>query len=201
MTTGLLGKMINRRFRIFLLPAALAMTAIRPDASLATVRQSVSIEPAPQPATPRPNDPGSIIWPPLDQPLDLRGGYRQQHRVSQTRAGQAKTGGQAPSQPTRPQLSESDCVSAGAFILAGAQARDRGVTALAFMSRLRADLLKLGAEPPETRWFLHSEREARLLHSAARDIFARPQPPASHRRQFMARCDAIRTSDVTGSRD
>ncbi|MGH1360366.1 MAG: hypothetical protein ACRBC3_16530 [Burkholderiaceae bacterium] len=133
-----------------------------------------------------------IIWPPLDQPIDFRGAYRD--RLATARSVPSR----AAAKPG--ELSDTDCAAAGAFILAGARARDRGVSAKSFMTRLRADLLKLGAEPPDTRWFLHTEAEASLLHSAARDIFSRPTAPATHYREFLAQCEAGRRSAVSDSR-
>ena len=127
-----------------------------------------------------------IIWPPIDQPLDLRGGYKRPHQ-----SGREPVGNSSASTPT---LSQSDCEAAGAFIMAGARARDNGVSAAQFLGQLRSDLLKLAAEPPARRWFLHSQLEARLLLRAANRLYSDPRAATWHFKDFMESCDAHRAS-------
>jgi len=132
-----------------------------------------------------------IIWPPIDQPLDLRGGYRKKGQAIVSPAIQA-TNSDPISSPQA--LSRDDCEAAAAFILAGARARDRGISAQSFMGQLRADLLKLAAEPPATRWFLHTQTEAELLLSAAARIYHEPRAASWHFTNFVQLCDEHRTS-------
>ena len=131
-----------------------------------------------------------VIWPPIDQPLNLRGGYK--HRREPLAPSEVKS--TMPSPTSTPTLSKDDCEAAAAFILASARARDQGVSAERFMTQLRADLLKLGAEPPDTRWFLHSKMEAQLLLSAATRIHREPRAAAWHFTNFVESCDALRAS-------
>lgn len=96
--------------------------------------------------------------------------------------------------PARRRLSAADCQAAGAFIQAGAQARDKGVSSKRFLSQLRLDLMVLARESPNRRWFLHSPLQAKLLHTAAREIYASPHAPAWHRNRFITACDTLRAS-------
>lgn len=136
----------------------------------------------------KPDD--QIIWPPIDQPLDLRGGYKRPPQPVSTPEVETPT----PTPASTPTLSKADCEAAAAFILAGARARDQGVTVGRFMGQLRADLLRLAAEPPDTRWFLHSKLEAQLLLSAATRIYHEPRAATWHFSEFVRSCDAHRAS-------
>ncbi|MFK7965813.1 MAG: hypothetical protein AB8C46_17765 [Burkholderiaceae bacterium] len=127
-----------------------------------------------------------IIWPPIDQPLDLRGGYKRWHQPSRKPAGNSRA--------NTPILSQADCEAAGAFIMAGARARDNGVSAAQFLGQLRSDMLRLAAEPPTKRWFLHSQLEARLLMRAANRLYSEPRAAAWHFKDFIESCDAHRAS-------
>lgn len=167
-------------------PAALSATSPRPSEILNRLLMSTQTLNWHEGSDQSVEGDNQIIWPPIDQPLDLRGGYK---RPPQS----VSTPEVEPSAPT-PTLSKADCEAAAAFILAGARARDQGVSSERFMGQLRADLLRLGAEPPGTRWFLHSKMEAQLLLSAATRIYREPRAAAWHFTNFVKSCDAHRAS-------
>jgi len=71
--------------------------------------------------------------------------------------------------------SAKECVEAGDFIGNAALARDGGITEEQFLARIHEDLEVIKAFPPQLRWFVQDDDDARFLVEAASAVFREPK--------------------------
>lgn len=86
--------------------------------------------------------------------------------------------------------SPKECVEAGDFIGNAALARDRGITEEQFLARIHEDLEVIKAFPPQLRWFVQDDEDARFLVEAATAVFREPKDAADHRADMIGACMA-----------
>lgn len=98
--------------------------------------------------------------------------------------------------------SPKECVEAGDFIGNAALARDGGMSEEQFLSRIHEDLEVIKAFPPQLRWFVQDEEDARFLVEAAAAVFREPKAAAVHRADMVRACLArIRPESGTPPRE
>lgn len=85
-------------------------------------------------------------------------------------------------------LSLAECREGGEFIRHAAMSRDAGITRQFFMDRLEQDIALVQAFPPELRWFVQDDHDARLLSAAAAHVFDSPATPEQHEARFVSDC-------------
>lgn len=85
-------------------------------------------------------------------------------------------------------LSLEECREGGEFIRHAAMSRDAGITRQFFMDRLEQDIALIQAFPPELRWFVQDDYDARLLSAAAASVFDSPGSPEQHEARFVSDC-------------
>jgi len=85
-------------------------------------------------------------------------------------------------------LSLQECFEGGDFIAHAAQARDNGMTKVAFLDRLVSDIRLIQAYPPELRWFVADVDDAEFLHAEASRVFDERRAPEAQRASFLSRC-------------
>ena len=86
----------------------------------------------------------------------------------------------------RPSLAE--CFEASDFIANAARARDAGMSADSFLGRMKEDFEVIQSFPSDLRWFVHDPDDEAFLLASAREVFAHPKTPASHRQLFLQSC-------------
>lgn len=86
------------------------------------------------------------------------------------------------------ELSRSECVEGGDFILHAAMSRDYGLTREEFLSRLHGDLIAIQAFPPQLRWFVQDEDDEALLVAHSERVFDEPRTPPTHQSEFLKVC-------------
>lgn len=86
--------------------------------------------------------------------------------------------------------SANECVEAGDFIGNAALARDGGITEEQFLARIHEDLEVIKAFPPQLRWFVQDDDDARFLVEAASAVFREPKAAAEHRADMIRACMA-----------
>lgn len=86
----------------------------------------------------------------------------------------------------RPSLTE--CFEGSDFIADAALSRDAGMSAEAFLERMRLDFVAIRSVPNELRWFVHDADDEAFLLSAAREVFVHPGPAETHRQVFLRAC-------------
>lgn len=86
----------------------------------------------------------------------------------------------------RPTLAE--CFEASDFIANAARARDAGISAAAFLGHMEEDFELIQSFPSDLRWFVHDPDDEAFLLASAREVFAHPSTPESHRQQFLQSC-------------
>ena len=86
----------------------------------------------------------------------------------------------------RPSLAE--CFEASDFIANAARARDAGMSSAAFLGRMEEDFEVIQSFPSDLRWFVHDADDEAFLLASAREVFARPSTPESHRQLFLQSC-------------
>jgi len=91
-------------------------------------------------------------------------------------------------QSTAHQLSVNECKEASDFIRNAAMARDNGMAESTFIDKIRDDLEIIRAFPPQLRWFVKDEDDAKLLISAAVNVFQNPKSPRAHQLEFFNAC-------------
>lgn len=85
-------------------------------------------------------------------------------------------------------LSTNECNEGGDFIHNAALARDAGMGEEQFMNRVHEDLELIKTFPPQLRWFVQDEDDAKFLISAAVAVFQKPKTAGSHRSEFVLAC-------------
>jgi hypothetical protein len=85
-------------------------------------------------------------------------------------------------------LSLAECREGGEFIRHAAMSRDAGITRQFFLERLEQDIALVQAFPPELRWFVQDDDDARLLTAAAARVFDEPANPEKHEARFISDC-------------
>jgi hypothetical protein len=90
--------------------------------------------------------------------------------------------------------SARECVEAGDFIGNAALARDGGMSEEQFLGRIHEDLEVIKAFPPQLRWFVQDEDDARFLIDAATIVFREPKAAAVHRNDVIKACMARSSS-------
>lgn len=88
------------------------------------------------------------------------------------------------------QLSVGECNEAGDFIKNAALARDGGISEAIFIDKIRDDIEVIRAFPPQLRWFVQDDDDARLLLAAAAEVFQRPKEARVHQVEFFKSCMA-----------
>jgi hypothetical protein len=86
------------------------------------------------------------------------------------------------------QFSVNECKEASDFIKNAAYARDNGITQSTFLSRIHDDIEIIRAFPPQLRWFIHDDDDAKVLLTAASDVFQRPKAARAHQVDFFKSC-------------
>ena len=86
----------------------------------------------------------------------------------------------------RPSLAE--CFEASDFIANAARARDAGMSAKTFLGRMEEDFEVIQSFPSDLRWFVHDADDEAFLLASAREVFAYPSTPESHRQLFLQSC-------------
>src|SRR5450631_1711376 len=81
-----------------------------------------------------------------------------------------------------------ECFEAGDFIANAARARDAGMSAEAFLTRMRQDYEVIQSFPSDLRWFVHDLDDEQFLLAEARSVFERPMTPDLHRVDFLDDC-------------
>lgn len=81
-------------------------------------------------------------------------------------------------------------MEAGDFIGNAALARDAGITEEQFLARIHEDLEVIKAFPPQLRWFVQDDDDARFLVDAAAAVFREPKDAAGHRDDMIRTCMA-----------
>jgi hypothetical protein len=81
-----------------------------------------------------------------------------------------------------------ECFEAGDFIANAARARDAGMSAEAFLDRMREDYAVIQSFPRDLRWFVHDPEDETFLLTEARSVFERPMTPDLHRVRFLQDC-------------
>jgi hypothetical protein len=94
--------------------------------------------------------------------------------------------GAGPSTAGRPTLAE--CFEASDFIANAARARDAGMSEAAFLGRMEDDFELIQSFPNDLRWFVHDADDEAFLLASAREVFAIPSTPESHRQLFLQAC-------------
>src|ERR1700704_4926627 len=74
-----------------------------------------------------------------------------------------------------------ECFEAGDFIANAARARDAGMSADAFLGRMRQDYEVIQSFPKDLRWFVRDPDDEQFLLAEARSVFERPMSPDVHR--------------------
>lgn len=86
----------------------------------------------------------------------------------------------------RPTMEE--CLEGSDFIRNAALSRDAGVSADAFIDRMKDDFFAIRAFPSELRWFVHDEGDESFLSEQARLVFDESVAPEEHRAHFLLVC-------------
>jgi len=81
-----------------------------------------------------------------------------------------------------------ECFEAGDFIANAARARDAGMSAEAFLGRMRQDYAVIQSFPSDLRWFVHDPDDEQFLLEEARSVFEHPATPDWHRVEFLHDC-------------
>jgi hypothetical protein len=103
-------------------------------------------------------------------------------------AGALVLGGLCANPATAGHPSLAECFEGSDFIANAALSRDAGMSSQAFLGRMEQDFEAIRSFPSELRWFVHDADDEAFLLAAARDVFAHPGAPASHRRLFLQAC-------------
>ena len=74
------------------------------------------------------------------------------------------------------------------FIANAARSRDAGISAAAFLGHMEEDFELIQSFPSDLRWFVHDPDDEAFLLASAREVFAHPSTPESHRQQFLQSC-------------
>lgn len=86
------------------------------------------------------------------------------------------------------EVDADECHQAAQFIGNAALSRQNGMSKERFVGRLDDDLMVLSSMPPERRWFVHGDAEARFLRDAVLDVFDTPRAPRDHAEGFLTNC-------------
>jgi hypothetical protein len=81
-----------------------------------------------------------------------------------------------------------ECFEAGDFIANAARARDAGMSADAFLGRMRQDYEVIQSFPKDLRWFVRDPDDEQFLLAEARSVFERPMSPDVHRMALLQDC-------------
>jgi hypothetical protein len=81
-----------------------------------------------------------------------------------------------------------ECFEGGDFIANAARARDLGMRAEKFLSRMREDFDLIQSFPNDLRWFVHDHDDEVFLLAEATMVFDDPLSPDAHRRDFLHDC-------------
>lgn len=87
-------------------------------------------------------------------------------------------------------LSVNECKEGSDFIRNAAVARDNGVEEEAFIDRISDDIEVIRSFPPQLRWFIQDDSDAKLLISAADNVFRHPKSAHAHQIDFFNDCIA-----------
>ena len=88
----------------------------------------------------------------------------------------------------RPSLAE--CFEGSDFIANAARSRDAGMSAEAFLGRMKQDFVLIQNFPNDLRWFVHDADDEVFLLASAREVFIHPSSAEKHQRQFLQACVA-----------
>jgi len=103
-----------------------------------------------------------------------------------------------PSRSTAHQVSVSECKEASDFIKNAALARDNGVVETIFIDRIRDEIEIIRAFPPHLRWFVKDESDAKLLLTAAVNVFKHPKTARDHQIDFFNACvESVKATSST----
>lgn len=86
------------------------------------------------------------------------------------------------------QPSLAECFEGADFIADAALSRDAGMSAEAFLDRMRQDFVAIRSYPSELRWFAHDADDEAFLLAAASHVFAHPLSANMHREIFLRAC-------------
>ncbi|MGZ3237585.1 MAG: hypothetical protein ACXWIN_01000 [Burkholderiaceae bacterium] len=87
-------------------------------------------------------------------------------------------------------LSVNECKEGSDFIRNAAVARDNGAAEMSFIDRISDDIEVIRAFPPQLRWFVQDDDDAKLLLSAAVNVFHHPKSAHTHQVEFFNDCIA-----------
>ena len=62
------------------------------------------------------------------------------------------------------------------------------MSADSFLGRMKEDFEVIQSFPSDLRWFVHDPDDEAFLLASAREVFAHPKTPASHRQLFLQSC-------------
>lgn len=84
---------------------------------------------------------------------------------------------------------DKECREAGDMIEHVAQARDSGSRTLAqTLADFRADIIAISQFPPEQRWFVEDEDDARVLLNGVERVWRAPKSPREQGDEFYEDC-------------
>jgi hypothetical protein len=95
-----------------------------------------------------------------------------------------------PARSSAHSLSVNECKEGSDFIRNAAVARDNGAAETSFIDRISDDIEIIRAFPPQLRWFVQDDDDAKLLLSAAVNVFDHPKSAHAHQVDFFNNCIA-----------
>lgn len=97
------------------------------------------------------------------------------------------------------EFSVQECVEGSDLIKNTALARDRGTNEEAFLSKLRDDIEIIQRFPPQLRWFVQDDDDAKFLIDATTAVFQEPKTARMHQTDFFVSCIGKSKSDGNSS--
>jgi hypothetical protein len=105
-----------------------------------------------------------------------------------------------PSHSNAHEFSIAECQEASDFIKNAALSRDKGITEAVFIDRIRDDIEIIRAFPPQLRWFVQDDDDAKFLLSAVVNVFQHPKTARAHQLDFFNACIANAKATSSTSR-